>query len=320
MDGFAVAEKLRGNPAIRKATILMLSSSGQAFETGNLTSHGIAEFLVKPVCQSELREAILRVVGMHIAQLAHEDGRDLPRIVLPEMQRPLDILVVEDNAVNQALAMRVLEKRQHRPVLAENGRAALEALEHGKFDLVLMDVQMPEMDGCTATRIIREREARTGKHLPIIAMTAHAMQNDRDLCIAAGMDDYISKPLNSRRLFELIDQWSAGGARPDGTKVQPEEASNSRAANSFDMHAVLRELDGDLGMFKEIAGLFCTSSMDDVRELTAAVKERDAILLASAAHRLKGSVSNFAAPEPPTSQPNWKLPPAVASWKARMRG
>jgi signal transduction histidine kinase/DNA-binding response OmpR family regulator len=144
MDGFAVADKLRGNPAIGKATILMLSSSGQAVEVGNLSDHGIAEYLIKPVCQSELREAILRVVGLHIAMLAAEDGANIPRVVHPEPQRQLNILVVEDNAVNQALAMRLLEKRQHHPVLAENGRRALEALEHGKFDLVLMDVQMPE--------------------------------------------------------------------------------------------------------------------------------------------------------------------------------
>jgi CheY-like chemotaxis protein len=173
------------------------------------------------------------------------------------------------------------------------------------------------MDGCTATRIIREREERTGEHLPIIAMTAHAMQNDRDLCIGAGMDDYISKPLNSRRLFELIEQWSAGSALAESGAGKREEAPNTRIENSFDLHAVLRELDGDLGMFKEIAGLFCTSSMDDVRELTAAVKERDAHLLASAAHRLKGSVSNFAAPAPRTSRQNSKPRRAAVNSKAR---
>ncbi|HEX8312920.1 MAG TPA: response regulator [Chthoniobacteraceae bacterium] len=294
MDGFAVAEKLQGNPAIRKATILMLSSSNQGLEVSSLSSHGIAEYLVKPVCQSELREAILRVVGLHMAALASENGIDAPRLVLPEPQRKLRILVVEDNAVNQALALRLLEKRQHQPTLAGNGLLALEALEDGDFDLVLMDVQMPEMDGCTATRIIREREERTGRHLPIIAMTAHAMENDRDICLAAGMDDYISKPLNSRMLYDLIEQWSAGSA-PSAPNERPSDGEFPERC--FDLHAVLQELDGDLVMFKEIAQLFCTSSLDDIKEIATAVDARDAQLLAAAAHRLKGSVSNFAAPK-----------------------
>ena len=293
MDGFAVADRLRGHPALRGATILMLSSSGQLAETANLSAYGISEYLVKPVKQSELRETILRVVGLQI-RTDQVVIAELP-VAAAGVQRQLRILVVEDNPVNQTLALRLLEKRRHYPMLAANGRKAVEAMENDEFDLVLMDVQMPEMDGCTATRLIREREKTTGRRTPIIAMTAHAMEHDRDMCLEAGMDDYISKPLNSRRLFELIELWSAGPVEPRSDLVvlplpEPE------AEESFDFSESVAQLDGDVKMFQEVAEIFCGTCADHMRELSAAVTAVDAVQVGNFAHRLKGSIVNFPAP------------------------
>jgi CheY-like chemotaxis protein len=166
----------------------------------------VAGYLSKPVSQSELFEVIVRVLGT--AGLQPESATLITRQTVENVNRKLRILLAEDNAVNQKLAARLLEKQGHQVKVTANGREALAALEGGKFDVVLMDVQMPEMDGFEATAAIRRRERGTQTHLPIVAMTAHAMQGDRERCLAAGMDGYISKPVNSRELADVLEQVS----------------------------------------------------------------------------------------------------------------
>jgi signal transduction histidine kinase/CheY-like chemotaxis protein len=192
MDGFHLADEIRKDPRLSRTDIIMLTSAGLRGETARCREQGLERYLTKPVSQAELQDAVLRVA----AKLNSAEKPLLaPFHLLPEEGRALRILLAEDNPVNQRLASRLLEKRGHRVVAVGNGRAALERLEKDKFDVVLMDIQMPEMDGFEATATLRQREEATGLHLPVIAMTAHAMQGDKERCLAAGMDGYISKPI-----------------------------------------------------------------------------------------------------------------------------
>src|SRR6202521_440051 len=205
MDGFSLIERIRQRPELSTATIMMLTSAGHRGDADRCRELGVAAYLLKPIRQSELRESIARVLG------AREHSGAIPlvtRYSLQDARDPLTvlrILVAEDNAVNQRLVIRLLEKRGHRAVLAVDGRQAIEALNQGSFDLVLMDVQMPEMDGLEATAIIREKEIKTGKHQPIIALTAHAMTGDRARCLAVGMDGYLTKPIRPQELDQILD-------------------------------------------------------------------------------------------------------------------
>jgi signal transduction histidine kinase/CheY-like chemotaxis protein/ligand-binding sensor domain-containing protein len=202
MDGFTLVERVRQHADLRKITIMMLTSAGQRGDAARCRELGIAAYLVKPIVQSQLLDAILNVLGTK-AQQAHQPPL-VTRHSLREGQRSLQVLLAEDNVVNQVLASRLLEKHGHTVVVASDGRKALEALGKQKFDLVVMDVSMPEMDGFEAAAAIRAKEEGTGSHIPIIAMTAHAMKGDRERCLAAGMDAYVSKPIQASELFETI--------------------------------------------------------------------------------------------------------------------
>ena len=203
MDGFQLAEEIRKNPELSGATIIMLTSAGQRCDAARCRELGLAGYLTKPVGQAELLEAVLRVVG---SKRTTEKPALVTRHSMREEGRALRILLAEDNIVNRKLASRLLEKHGHSVVTAADGRQALERLEAESFDLVLMDVQMPEMDGFEATEAIRKKEGATGRHLPIVAMTAHAMQGDRERCLAAGMDGYVSKPIVAEELFRVVEK------------------------------------------------------------------------------------------------------------------
>ena len=206
MDGFSVAEEMKKDPDLAGATVLMLTSAGQRGDGARCLALGIAAYLIKPISQPELLEGILAALGM---TYDHSDRLHVvTRHSLREGRQKLRILLAEDNKVNQVVAARLIGKRGHTVVIAENGREALAALDEpggGGFDLILMDVQMPDMDGFEATAIIRAREKSSGARLPIIAMTAHAMKGDEERCLAAGMDGYVSKPIQVEPLFAKID-------------------------------------------------------------------------------------------------------------------
>ncbi len=206
MDGFGLTERMKQIPELAGATIMMLTSAGLRGDAARCRELGIAAYLTKPIKQSELLDAILLALGT----LPPEAGRTplVTRHALRESRQRLRILLAEDNAVNQTLVVRLLEKWGHAVTVAGDGRAALAAVEKagfGGFDLVLMDVQMPELDGLEATTAIRAKEKASGGHLPIIAMTAHTMKGDRERCLAAGMDGYISKPVQAQELFEAVE-------------------------------------------------------------------------------------------------------------------
>jgi len=203
MDGFTLVEQLGQAPQlVGEAKVIMLTSAGQRGDGMRCRQMGVGAYLTKPVSQAELHEAIVRILAAPPPQLV--SPALITRHSLLEKRNTLDILLAEDNAVNQKLASRLLEKRGHRVRVTGNGRDALAAIRQEKFDLVLMDVQMPEMDGFEATAAIRAQEKITGRHLTIIAMTAYAMQGDRERCLAAGMDGYISKPIEPQELYAVL--------------------------------------------------------------------------------------------------------------------
>jgi PAS domain S-box-containing protein len=210
MNGFQLIEEIRHRPELSAATIMMLTSAGHRGDAARCQQLGVAAYLLKPIRQSELREAIARVLGARKA-----DGAIplITRFSLHDAREPgrsLRVLLAEDNLVNQRLAVRLLEKRGHRVTVAGTGREALQALDKDKFDLVLMDVQMPEMDGLEATAAIREKEKATGAHQAVVALTAHAMKGDREKCIAGGMDGYLTKPIRPQELDQLLEGYIAG--------------------------------------------------------------------------------------------------------------
>jgi two-component system sensor histidine kinase/response regulator len=206
-DGFGLAEAIKKDPAIAGAAVVMLTSAGQPGDAARCRELGVAAYLPKPIKRSELRAAVLLALG------GQSPEQDRPALVtrhsLREARHAGRILLVEDNRVNQLVARRLLEKRGHTVVVANNGREALAILDEAAyvgFGCVLMDVQMPEMDGFECTALIRDRERMTGFRLSIIAMTAHAMKGDEARCLAAGMNAYLSKPIQPDELFELVER------------------------------------------------------------------------------------------------------------------
>jgi two-component system, sensor histidine kinase and response regulator len=202
MDGFQFAAQIQNNQKLSGTTIMMLTSAGQPGNAARCRELGIAGRVMKPVGQAELLDAILEVMGSKRNEITPASA---PRRSRREDIGSLRILLAEDNPVNQLLASRLLEKHGHNVVTAGTGRDVLERLENAPFDLILMDVQMPEVDGFEATAAIRRNEKTTGAHIPIIAMTAHAMQGDKERCLLTGMDAYVSKPINVDELFAVIE-------------------------------------------------------------------------------------------------------------------
>jgi two-component system sensor histidine kinase/response regulator len=203
MDGFAVAEQIRQDTELAKTKIIMLSSSDRNEYAKLYEKLNISAYVMKPVKQSTLLNTILTVVG----KMPAGSNKPKPVSIYSSLKssHQFNILLVEDNAVNQQLAVRMLQKFGHTVKVAENGKEALTNMDNESFDLILMDVQMPEMDGFEATAAIRERERITCTHIPIIAMTAHAMKGDQERCLEAGMDDYVSKPVQAKILFEAVE-------------------------------------------------------------------------------------------------------------------
>jgi two-component system, sensor histidine kinase and response regulator len=285
MDGFMLAEQIKRNPSLAGATVMMLTSMGQRGDAARCRELGISAYLIKPIRQSELLDAIMTALG---EQLGSNRPRLVTRHLLREARQKLRILLAEDNPVNRELAVRLLEKRGHQVEVARNGEEVMATLETQSFDLVLMDVQMPEMDGFQATIAIREKEKATGSHLRIIAMTAHSMKGDKERCLAAGMDGYVSKPIETKELFEVIE----------GTAVVPVAAdpiSEETIASPVNWEEALSRVEGDRQLLSDMAKLFLEDGPKLFSDVRAAVGRQDSKALECAAHTLKSSTGNFSA-------------------------
>jgi two-component system sensor histidine kinase/response regulator len=279
MDGFELAERMQKETVpkgVVAARVLMLTSGGQPGEAKRCRKLGISAYLLKPVLKADLMTAILTALSQPRGEM---DAAPLLSLhPLRESARKLRILVAEDNAVNQAVILRVLQKMGHRPVLAQTGKEALALAMSQKFDLAFMDVQMPEMDGLAATAAIRKSEAATKTHLPIFAMTAHAMSGDRERCLQSGMDGYITKPVR----FSDIEQTLSGLAGEPSPPVEKAFWNKPEA---------LSRIEGDEELLRELCRIFLESSPKLLRQLRQAVAAGDADAVMRAAHSLKGESS-----------------------------
>ena len=284
MDGFGVAEEIAGHAELTGVVIMMLTSSGHYGDATRARDLGISSYLTKPIDAVGLREAICRVLeGPASARDAATDSS-----AYPGAPRPLRILLAEDNLVNQRVAAGLLTKRGHHVSIANDGLEALAALAVTSVDLVLMDVQMPEMGGFEATAEIRRLERASGRHVRIVAMTAHAMTGDRERCLEAGMDEYISKPIDPATLFAAVEH-------EDGATAEASNAAPAPVSLPVDREALMNRVGGDKQLFKEIVELFLLDCPIRLTAIQAAVARGDSEAVRLAAHAMKGSASNLSA-------------------------
>ena len=292
IDGYGLVEQIRRRPELPPVTVVMLTSAGHPGDVERCRRLGIPAYLFKPVRKRELLAAILRALGH--PHTASPSLADIPAGRHAHSEG-LHILLAEDNRTNQTVATRMLQKLGHSLVVAENGNEALTLLTRRRFDLVLMDIQMPEMDGLTATMKIREKEKGTRLHMPIIAMTAHAMKGDRERCIEAGMDGYVSKPISSEELKEAIA--SALHRRGDAGLVTRVETKQEEAPPppqpsviAWDMGKTLEQLGGDEELFREVVEIFLDDVPKHLTSLRQAIEDGDGEAIERTAHILKGEL------------------------------
>jgi signal transduction histidine kinase/DNA-binding response OmpR family regulator len=337
-DGFDVAKIIKDAPSGKDVRIIMLSSSGQRGDGDRCKEIGISGYLLKPIKESELFDAIMMTMGLR--------SEEIPTVItrhnVYEARESLNILMAEDNLINQTFATKLLETRGHRVTLASNGVAAVAAFKSGDFDLILMDIQMPKMDGFEATREIRKiedgsqktegrgqktegrsqekqapsanpsiinnlsgeaRRAKTDRQstierVPIIAMTAHAMTGDREKCIAAGMDDYVSKPIKPEALFSVINKVARTSQSEEAhQQTQPSQGSKTFSPKTFDLSNAMETVLGSKDLFREIAGMFLENCSDYIARINIGISGNDAGILEREAHSLKGAIGNFSARE-----------------------
>ena len=282
MDGFTLAAQVRRDRHLSATTVIMLTSLGHPGDGPRVRQSGIVAYLTKPVKQSDLFDAIAAAFSRAPAKSA---AKSAP---VKSSVRSLRILLAEDHPVNQRVAVSLLEKRGHKVSVAANGLLALAALEEKVFDLILMDVQMPKLGGLEATAAIREKERGTGRHIPIVAMTAHAMIGDRERCLQAGMDAYVAKPVQPVELFDTIENLVQRSGVPAAPAPTPRSAA-------VDEPALLERLGGNRKLLRELIAMFLAGSPRMMLKIGKAIAANDAGLLREAAHTLKGSVGNFAA-------------------------
>jgi PAS domain S-box-containing protein len=290
VDGFALAEHVQHTPELTGATLVMLTSAGQVGDVTRCRQLGIRAYLMKPVKQSELIATILTALG---------EARRAPVLeveVGAPASRPLRVLLAEDNPINQKLVVRLLQKQGHSVEVAANGREALAVLERESFDVVLMDVQMPEMDGLEAAAAIRRREEGTQRRVPILALTAHAMKGDREECLAAGMDGYIAKPIQPGELTAALEEVAAAGAESDNCQV-PNGGCPAPADGEgvLDRQEALARVGGDVDLLGELAELLLDSCDGQLSQLRAAADRGDVETLRRVSHGLKGAVATLGA-------------------------
>jgi signal transduction histidine kinase/CheY-like chemotaxis protein/HPt (histidine-containing phosphotransfer) domain-containing protein len=318
MDGFELAEKIRSHPRHAALPLLVISSGAMPGDAQRSRDLGIARFLTKPVMARGLLAALRETLSGPRSEPRQRkrDGEALGGGV----RRPLRVLLAEDNPVNRKVAVGLLEKFGHAVVAVPDGRQALDAIAAERFDLVLMDVQMPEIDGWEATRAIRRRERATGQHLPIIALTAHAMKGDRERCLEAGMDAYVAKPIRSRDLLTAMDSVLVEGSdrAPDPSRSPEPTASDDPIAvaamappaaleipaapegddgPAFDRDLALEYACDNPELLSEIMRLYLEDSPLRLEDIRAGLARGDAHAVERAAHRLKGATGTLGAAE-----------------------
>jgi len=291
LDGFAVAERIRQEPALAGVTVMLLTSDVMSGDLARCRTLGVARHLVKPFTPSELLDAVLLALGQSIETAAAA----LPAAREASTRR-LHVLVAEDNAVNQRVIVRLLEKMGHIPIVAYNGQEAVDTYESRPFDVVLMDVQMPVMDGLTATKTIRDSEARHPgrRRIPIMALTAYAMRGDRERCLAAGMDEYLTKPVKPEELLAALNRLVAAGApepaRGPDQSGAPVVVGEAAPEAGFDFTVALNYVGGDRVLLDELLGIFVEEAPLRMKAIQRAIAAGEAAELTREAHTIKGAL------------------------------
>jgi two-component system, sensor histidine kinase and response regulator len=321
MDGEQTARAIKSDPLVRDAKVLILTSMGQRGDAARLEALGCSGYLLKPVKQQMLFEALLTI----LSRKTEEKSGLITRHLIAEKHSDNRILLAEDNSINQKLAVALLQKGGYFVDVVDNGRHAYEKAISGKYHAILMDVQMPDVDGFEATRLIRNWETKNNQHIPIIAMTAHAMKGDREKCLQAGMDDYVTKPIESRILYNVLDRWlkieTEGDIQPMDSMEEPnfeidedglfgEDTNTASSSNEIpalalqkispsdpplNLNIALARFDGDYEFMLDMCKDFQAHLPDRIQEIQTAYKDKDTNRLARHAHTLKGVALNFEA-------------------------
>jgi two-component system sensor histidine kinase/response regulator len=298
VDGFELIERIRARDDLDAPVIMMLTSSGRMGDIARCSELSVASYLMKPIKQSELFDSIVASLGVSVAV-----DDDVERTV--EVQKhsvSLNVLLAEDSLVNQKLAMALLEKWGHQVSVAGNGREAVESFEAGGFDVILMDVQMPEMDGLQATETIRLRERESSQHIPIIAMTAHAMKGDEERCLAAGMDAYISKPIRAPLLFqklaEICETRDTGDDAGVASQGESGETPKQKREQVVNWDEALQTVGGDRDLLKDILGAVLSECPAQLELFDGAVHNGDEKTARRAAHTILGNFRMLSAVDP----------------------
>lgn len=288
MDGYELARRIKALDEATRPAVIVLTSSDRPGDCSRFEQLGVQGYLTKPVRQSKLREAIVQALSAERANTPVAAPSPVAKV------RPLRVLVAEDSPVNQKLVLELLTRQGHHVELATNGHEALRSLESQRFDLVLMDVQMPELDGFEATRRIRSRETERGDHTPIVAMTAHAMTGDRQRCLAAGMDDYLSKPIRSRELYaKIAEVMERQTATPAGDSTIA--SADDPTGPAVHWEQAIEEMAGDEALLLDLAQTLVDDAPRLLLNIRRAVESKDPEEMRLAAHTIKGSVRPFAA-------------------------
>ena len=301
MDGFELSRQMKSDRRLQDIVIIALTSGSRLGDSARCDELGIAAHLMKPVKQSELFDTIVKSLGITAVEDEPASERLTPT---EEPLPPLRVLLAEDSLFNQRLAIGVLERHGHQVVVANNGREAVQAVQQDRFDIVLMDVQMSEMDGLEATAAIRQWEGEVGGHIPIVAMTAHAMKGDRELCMDAGMDGYVPKPVRSKELFSVMRQL-LGGAPAASDKATPPE---TEPAVEVDLSGLLENVGGNRALLHELIDIFLDECPRHATSIRQAIAARDAATLRLAAHTLKGALRHFGAEHSASLAQSWHIP------------
>jgi CheY-like chemotaxis protein len=285
MDGFELVEKIHNNPQLTCATVMMLTTDGQRGLAKRSQELGVFSYLLKPVAQSELFNAMMNLLGE--GQHIHKSAT---RPAIPKTKRALNILLAEDNKVNQILAIRLLEKLGHQVTLANNGLEAIAYWQIGHFDVVLMDVDMPVMNGFDATKKIREEEIQRGEHIPIIAMTAHAMDGAKEECLSHDMDGYLSKPIATEALWLELETISKSAQ-----EQKTQEEYMKEALLVADFNQAMEVVNHSPELFVEIAAQFMQDAPMCMEQMKEGLVHQNDTAVRHSAHSLKGMVIIFSA-------------------------
>lgn len=303
MDGVKLAEMIRSEKQFSNLRLALLTSQGQRGDAEKMHKKGFSAYLSKPIHQSELYSALLQLSGL---ELVIENKDLITRYTAKEQQIKIaaKILVVDDNNINQAVAKGMLSKYDIDVVLANNGQEALDLLKKHSVELVFMDCQMPVMDGYTATKNIRDPQTPIANHkIPIIAMTANAMQGDKEKCLASGMNDFIAKPVNPVKLLEILKKWLPAGAFNQQLSIDQDQECESQQDEQqleaeeivFDYQSMSERLMDDEELIKVIADAFLSDMPKQIAQLNVCVDKNDVEQAAAQAHKIKGACSNVGA-------------------------